>query len=252
MLDDSTVNYEIVEPSYTAGSAILADVSGASQFTVYNANILASDVIRLGVQTFAPDTASVGTLSYVISSDPVFGPYFTVTSSNNADRSVVAWQIVRSSGSYAGGVTLTTGGSTVVSPSLVSIANETLVFSNYITNVNSGFLSQGAIVTGTSFEIISSSNTDTSNVVTILRNLPLPGQYLLPDMTNPATLLSGDPRGVYIPSIPSDGISRLTIWMYNRGVLNANATIGANPADPLFFNNNVNLYGVPPYSDSDH
>ena len=250
-LDTSTVNYEIVTPSYTAGSANLVGVAGpGSAVTVYNQNILPTDVIRLGVNTFG-NTPSPGTLSYVLGVDANLGPYFTVTSSNAADRSVINWQILRTSGEYAGGVILTTGGVSTL-PSPVVINGQTLVFSNYITNVNPGFLSQGAITTGVQYIIDSTSGTDTSAVAVLLKNPTALGQYILPDKTNPATITSGDPRGVYIPSSPSDGISRLTIWMYNRGVLNANATIGASLSDPLFANTNVNLYGVPQYTDNNH
>lgn len=254
--DTSTVNYEIVTPSYSANTTALAAVNGTSQFTVFSPSILPAvsldpsvftQAIRLSVNTFLPSAAQAGTLSYVI--NPAGGS-FTVTSSNNADLSTINWQIMNINSEYSGINPLAAGTATIGSPVVVN--GETLVFSNYQTNVNPGFLSQGNVVTGSNFVVNSTSNTDTSVVTVFLKNLPNPAQYILPDITSPATINSGNPRGVFIPSSPSDGFSRLTIWMYNRGILNANATLGANPSDPLFANTNANLYGVNQYTDNAH
>jgi hypothetical protein len=247
-----TVNYDIVAPSYTAGSATLANSGGVARFTVYNENAVAGVAIRLSVNTFAPAAANAGVLTYVINAvDPDLGPSFTVTSSVNTDQSIVNWQILSVSGQYAGSATLAAG--TIVAPNTNVTAN-TLVFVNYAAATNPGILSapSAGLTADTSFTVNSSSNTDTSTVVVLLKNPLTTGQYILPDQTNPATIFSGNPRGTYIPSAPSDGFSRLTIWMYNRGVLNANATVGAKPNDPLFANSNVNLYGVTQYTDNNH
>lgn len=251
--ETSTVNYEIVSPGPLVGTGTLALVVGVAQFTVYSPLILPVDsngdrvqVIRLGVNTFG---GTVGILSWTFNAvDPILGESFTVTSSNAADVSTVNWQILSAYGEYSG---LNTMNNNLTVASTVVTAN-TLVFSNYNTATNAGFLAQGANTAGTSYVINTTSATDASLVTTILRNPAVVGQYILPDVTSPATITSGDPRGVYIPSSPSTGAARLTIWMYNRGTLNANATIGADPTDPLFFNNNANLYGVTAYSDSNH
>ena len=256
--ETSTVNYDIVAPSYTAGTSTLAPVLGVAQFTVVNAAILPavslapnvfSQIIRLGVNTLA---GTPGFLSYTINPN---GGSFTVASSNVADLSSVNWQILTVNGAYSGFETLV-GAVTVLNSPVVNTkaGAQTLVFANYSSLTNPGFLNApvGGLTSGVSYTVNSSSNTDASQVAILLKNKSVPGQYILPDMTNPATATSGDPRGIYIPSSPSNGFSRLTIWMYNRGVLNANATIGANPSDPLFANSNANLYGVANYTDNAH
>lgn len=244
--DTSVVNWEIVDPTNVSGTATLVGIAGpASAVTVTNGNVLSTDLLELTVNT---PSGTAGTISYTIADGA-----FTITSSNAADRSSINWRLMRPS-LYQGAATLAAGGppSTVTVSSFVVNA-QSKIFLNYGTIAGTpGFLYLGAITAGISFVINSTSATDTSAVNWRIVNPVTIGTYILPDRTNPATISTGNPRGVYLPSAPSDGFSRLTVFMYNRGVNNADATPGSDPDDTAQANTEYNLYGTSAYSDLLH
>lgn len=241
--DTSVINWRLENPTYMSGNATLVGIAGpGSAVTVLNDKISSTDILEVSRNTIS---GTQGNLSVTI----VDGVSFTITSDQATDRSSLYYSI-RKPSLYVGSATLV-GGSVVV-PSFVTTANSKIMVNLKTSGGTEGFLYISASTPGTSFTIGSTSGTDTSVVSYFIINPIQTGTYDLPDRTDPATISTGNPRGVYSPGQPADGQSHLTVSIYNRGVNNAAAAPGADPTDPDQYNNSVNLWGVDSYSDTTH
>lgn len=254
--DTSIVYWQVVDKSDYAGSVTLA--SGTA--TVTTTAITANSLVLVTLNT--PSTQgyySYGTITA--------GTSFVITSSNAGDASTVNWQIINTNFLAAnspinvGQVTLASGTATVNNYTVQKDAGGTGTVSNIVANANSvillapsslgagtgGFLSVSATTDAASFVITSldTSGTHTADVSVVnymVLNAPTP-TFKAPDFTT-ATTTTGDVRGTYKPSSPSDGIKRLSISMYVRGSDPIADNYGVENDDDDYLENVVNLAGV--------
>jgi hypothetical protein len=248
-LDTSQVTWYILEPTYFSGTATLGSVG-----TVFVDNVNAKEDSVIITCRNTPNGTTIGALDLGAVID---GVGFTIDSQAAADRSTVNYWILDPS-LYTGTVQLDPDGppSTVtVENAYVTSASSIIVSRKTMTTGTAGILyaSTASITDNTSFVISSGgSATDDSDVNYTIINAPTAGVFTLADRTDPATITSGDTRGKYSPSSPSDGASTLTLYMYNRAVDNVAYLKGIELSDPYLAQTDANLHGVLQYSDVNH
>ena len=204
------------------------------------------------------------------------GVGFTIVSSSNTDTSTVNWSIERlAPGISQGTATLVAGTVTINTTAAVTGCTIILGYNTFagVQNSANGYLIASNITNGVSFIATAAANgatvvTDTSTIYWAI----FPPGYSLPqfttpsgafvpgDQTFPPSGFTGDVRGLYAPSSPSDGISVLKFTSYIAGADNwinqvANQQIVAKNSsppqpvvgvaiDPL---TPADLYGTPEY-----
>lgn len=253
-LDTSTFNWWIVPASSTVTSGTATLIAGAA--TVTNTNVAATSLI---FTTYNTGAVACGNLRAPAASI-VAGTNFVINSSAGTDISTVNWVIVtpgNATGTTAAMVlgTIATNNSNIVaSGSLAS----TIIASRNTLGTAAGIFNISAQSNG-AFTLLSAAGTETSTFNYIVLSPVLGNTSVLDRSTvglsgilqvgdgSTATATTGDTRGTYKPSTPSNGVSRLTIWTYNRGCSAVANYYGNLNNDTTLTNTVPNLFGVPQY-----
>jgi hypothetical protein len=277
--ETSTFFFSITPSTFPSGTAQLG--AGGSVF-VPTDFVTPNSVIMLTYNTPGGTTGLLSAPSAQIFSPsspkpnnvPPFG--FTIQSSSATDTSTVNWSIERlAPGISQGTATLTAGTVTINTPAAVTGCTIILGYNTFAGAQNSanGYLVASNITNGVSFVATAAANnvtvaTDTSTIYWAI----FPPGYSLPqfttpsgafvpgDQTFPPSGFTGDVRGLYAPSSPSDGVSVLKFTSYIAGADNwinqvANEQIVAansSPPQPVVGVaiaplTPADLYGTPDY-----
>lgn len=149
---------------------------------------------------------------------------FTIVSSNVADTARVNWAITNLLPSLTQGTSTLVAGTVTVNTSSVA-ANSVILLSDNTLNAPTPYVMVSAIVAATSFTITAQANTDVSSINWAIfpANFFLPnfiaplGTFVPADQTFPPTSTTGDVRGLYAPSTPSNGVNILRFTSYVQG-----------------------------------
>lgn len=250
--DVSTVNWEILDPSDYCGSATLVmPVSpGPTSVTVSCPVVTANSIIQIFRGTGAVSGGNLGNISV---GTITAGTSFVIQSDSNNDVSTIYWKIVNTNFVLANSpVNLSqktlAGASTVVSTPYVTANSVIQVSVQTDTGAGIYAVPQASIVAGTSFTITSTGGGgDTSVVYWRIINPSTMGTFAPADDTDPATATTGDVRATYKPSSVSDGIKRLTIYLYVRGADIVADAVGVATSNTALLNSLNNEVGVLQY-----
>lgn len=267
--ETSNFFFSITPPNFSSGTS--TPMVNGSVFVPTN-SVGADSVIML---TYNTPGGTTGLLS-VPSAQIQPGVGFTIVSSSNTDTSIVNWTIERlAPGISQGTATLTAGTVTINTPAAVTGCSIILGYNTFagVPNSANGYLIASNITNGVSFVATAAANNATvaADTSTIYWAIFPPG-YSLPqfstpsgafvpgDQTFPPTGFTGDVRGLYAPSSPSDGVSVLKFTSYiagadnwinqvaNEQIVAANSSppqpvvgVAISPLTP------ADLYGTPDY-----
>jgi len=186
-----------------------------------------SDILLTYANNVAP--ANGGVLSAPKTTDPVTpftilpGVGFWIVSSNPLDTAQVNWAITNLLTNLTQGTSTLVAGTITVSTTSVA-ANSVILITYNTLNAPGTYIEArtGDIVAGTSFQIRSQSGADISTVDWaifpanfFLSNFVSPlGTFVPADQTFPPTATTGDVRGLYGPSTPSNGVNVLRFTSY--------------------------------------
>lgn len=221
--ETSTVVWAIMPSNWVSGTSnnLGSGVTPvAGQIFVPAPSVTASSNILL---TYATTGGTGGVLSAPVASiQPGVG--FTIVSSNALDTAQVNWTITNLvPGSTSGTSTLTAGTVTVATTAVA--ANSIILLTDNTLGTPTPYVRVSAITAGTSFVITAQANTDTSTInwAILPANFILPtsvaplGTFTAADQTFPVTSTTGDVRGLYAPSSPSNGVNVLRFTSYVQG-----------------------------------
>lgn len=149
---------------------------------------------------------------------------FTIVSSNPADSSRVIWVITDLIPNLTQGTSTLVAGAVTVNTTSVA-ANSVILLSDNTLNAPTPYIRVSAINAGVSFTITAQANTDLSSINWaifpanfILFNYVSPlGTFVPADQIFPPTAISGDVRGLYAPSTPSNSVNVLRFTAYIQG-----------------------------------
>jgi hypothetical protein len=222
--ETSTVSWAIIPanwPSGTSNNLGSGVTPVAGQIFVPAPSVTASSNILL---TYATNPAGSGGVLSAPTASIQPGVGFTIISSNNADTAQVNWAITNLvAGSTSGTSTLVAGTVTVATTGVA--ANSVILLSDNTLNTQSAYVRVSGRTAGTSFVITAAANTDISSINWAI----LPANFILPntvsplgvftpaDQTFPVTSTTGDVRGLYAPSTPSNGVNILRFTSYVQG-----------------------------------
>lgn len=230
--ETSTVTWAIMPSNFAQGlsNAIGSGVTPVAGKIFVNAPSVAADSNILLTYATNPG-ANGGVLSAPISTlllpnNIIPGVGFTIVSSNAADTAQVNWAItnlIPGLNGTQGTSTLVAG--TIVVPTTSVAANSVILLSDNTLNAPTPYVRVSAIVAGTSFTITAQANTDLSSINWaifpanfFLTNFISPlGTFAAADQTFPPTATTGDVRGLYAPSTPSNGVNVLRFTSYVQG-----------------------------------
>lgn len=224
--ETSTVSWVIMPSNYSKGTSNnigsgLTPVAG--EIFVDSPSVAANSNILL---TYATDPGNNGGVLSAPSARIQPGVGFTIVSSNNADTARVNWAItnlVSGTNGTQGTSTLVAGTVTVATTSVAG--NSVILLSDNTLNAQTPYVRVSAVNAGTSFTITAQANTDLSSINWAIfpANFILPsyvstlGTFVAADQTNPPTSTTGDVRGLYAPSTPSNGVNILRFTSYVQG-----------------------------------
>lgn len=152
------------------------------------------------------------------------GVGFAIVSSNVADTAQVNWVITDLLPNLTQGTSTLVAGTVTVNTSSVA-ANSVILLTDNTLNAPTPYVLVSAIVAGTSFTITAQANTDVSTINWAI----FPANFFLPNFTAPLgtfvpadqtfspTSTTGDVRGLYSPSTPSNGVNVLRFTSYVQG-----------------------------------
>lgn len=221
--ETSTVSWAIMPSNYSQGTSDnlgsgVTPVAG-SVFVIApsvraNSNILLTYATNPGVNGGVLDTPS-------LLIEPGIG--FSIFSSNINDTAKVNWAITNLASGLSGTSTLV--GGTVTVPNTSVQSNSVILLSDNTTSGTPGtYVRVSSITSGTSFTITSQSGTDTSSInwdifpadFFLTVQISSLGTFVPADKTPPSAT-TGDVRGLYAPSSPSNGVNSLRFTAYVQG-----------------------------------
>lgn len=149
---------------------------------------------------------------------------FSIVSSNVADTAQINWVITDLLPNITQGTSTLVAGTVTVNTSSVA-ANSVILLTDNTLNLPTPYVRVSAIVAGTSFTITAQANTDVSSINWaifpanfFLSKFVSPlGTFVASDQTFPPTSTTGDVRGLYGPSTPSNGVNVLRFTSYVQG-----------------------------------
>ncbi len=231
--ETSTVSWAIMPQNFAQGTsnAIGSGLNPLAAYVFVNApSVTANSIILL---TYVTDPgANGGVLSAPKTTDPVTantilpGEGFWIRSSNVADTAQVNWVITNLVPNLTQGTNTLVAGQAIVPTTAVAADSVILITYNTFNAVTDYIRASSAdIVAGVSFEINAQANTDISSVNWaifpanfFLSNVVSPlGTFVKADQTFPPTSTTGDVRGLYSPSTPSNGVNVLRFTSYVQG-----------------------------------
>lgn len=229
--ETSTVKWVIIPPNWVSGtSATLGTAPDgitpvAGSVTVSVPTITANSKILLTHNTL---NGTPGVLSVPAVGINTTNNTFTITSNNTLDTSTVNWTIVQEN--VLGGTASTQGTATLVAGtrtvSTTAIETDSVVLITVNTLLGTiGTYIASTISSGTSFTLTSQNAADVSTVNWaifpanyISKQLTSPsGAFVPADQTFAPTATTGDVRGLYAPSTPSNGSNTLRFTAYVEG-----------------------------------
>lgn len=215
--ETSTVSWAIMPDNWVSGTS--ANLTATGVFV--NAPTVTETSNILLTYSGLPDNP--GVLSAPAASIEA-GVGFTIVSSSDTDTSTVNWTITQSSSGLTQGTATLVAGTTTVLTTAVATNSVILLTDNTLNNPAS-YVSVSNITAGTSFVITAQADTDVSTVNWQI----LPAQFFLPTFISPVgalipadqtfspTATTGDVRGLYAPSTPSNGSNVLRVTYYVPG-----------------------------------
>jgi hypothetical protein len=237
--ETSTVNWAIMSSKWASGTS--ANLGSTGTIFVPTTQVQANSKILL---TYNDISGTPGVLSVPdadINTDPYdpienpTGPGFVIRSSSALDTSTVNWTIAQFTPALTQGTATLVAGTVTVATTSVA-ANSVILLTYNTLDTPAPYVEVSAIAAGTSFTITASVNTDVSTINWFI----FPANYILsPILTtlgtftaadeNTATNFTGDVRGTYHPSTPSNGLNQLHFIAYQSGfdnVINQQAAVG--------------------------
>jgi hypothetical protein len=238
--ETSSFDFAITPRTFPSGTAQLG--TGGSVF-VPTDSVTPNSVIMLTMNTPGGTTGLLSAPSGQIFSPsspqpnnvPPFG--FTIQSGSNTDTSTVNWSILRLPAGISQGTAKLVNGVTPVINTPAVIAGSTIIlgYNTFIgtVDVSEGYLLATNITDGVSFRVTAAVNnavvtTDQSSIYwaiyppgySLTQSFTPAGAFVPGDQTFPPTAFTGDVRGLYAPSSPSDGVSVLKFTAYIAGADN--------------------------------
>lgn len=175
--------------------------------------------------TYATDPTPNGGILSAPSAMIQPGIGFTIVSSNNADTAQVNWAITNLMPNFTQGTATLVAGTVTVNTTAINNADNFVLLSYNTLNTPATAILVSAVVNDASFTITAQQNTDVSSVNWAI----IPKQFFLPntieplgtfvpgDQTFPPSATTGDVRGLYAPSSPSNGVNVLRFTSYVQG-----------------------------------
>jgi len=197
-------------------------VSVAGQVFVSAPGVTSDSNILL---TYATDPGANGGVLSAPSAQIQPGIGFTIISSNAADTARVNWAITNLSPNLKQGTATLVAGTVTVNTTDINSAENFVLLSVNTLGTPSAYVRVSAVVANTSFTITAAVNTDVSSINWAI----IPKQFFLPnfvsplgtfvpaDQTFPPSSTTGDVRGLYSPSTPSNGVNVLRFTSYING-----------------------------------
>ena len=222
--ETSTISWAIMPQNWAQGTSSNLVATGGGSLVFVNApSVTANSNILL---TYATNPAGNGGVLSAPLAMIQPGVGFTIVSSSINDTAQVNWVItdlVSGLNGTQGTNTLVAG--TIVVPTTSVAANSVILLSDNTLNAPTPYVRVSAINAGVSFAITAQANTDLSSInwAILPANFFLSG-YVAPlgtfvqaDQTFPPSATTGDVRGLYAPSSPSNGVNVLRFTSYIQG-----------------------------------
>lgn len=230
--ETSTVSWAIMPENFPQGTSDnigtgLNPVAG--QIFVNAPSVTASSNILLTYATNPDPNGGVLSAPFSTQAQPSLilpGKGFTIISSNNSDSAKVNWAITNLQPGITQGTNTLAGGTVTVNTKAVQADSVILLTYNTLISPTQYIrASSSDIVPGTSFIINAQAAGDVSTVNWavfpanfFLKNFVAPlGIFVPADQTSPPTSTTGDVRGLYGPSTPSNGVNVLRFTSYVQG-----------------------------------